>query len=43
MKKLFGFFDRDRETLQGRVVIHFLEDDQAVPQIRMEFRSDGGR
>ncbi len=33
MKKLFGFFDRDRETLQGRVFIHFLEDDQAVPQI----------
>ena len=33
MKKLFGFFDRDRETLQGRVLIHFLEDDQAVPQI----------
>lgn len=33
MKKLFGFFDRDRETLQGRVFIHFLEDNQAVPQI----------
>lgn len=33
MKKLFGFFNRERETLQGRVVIHFLEDDQAVPQI----------
>ncbi len=33
MKKLFGFFNRDRETLQGRVLIHFLEDDQAVPQI----------
>jgi len=33
MKKLFGFFDRDRETLQGRIFIHFLEDDQVVPQI----------
>ena len=33
MKKLFGFFNRERETLQGRVFIHFLEDDQAVPQI----------
>jgi hypothetical protein len=33
MKKLFGFFDRDRETLQGRIFIHFLEDDQVVLQI----------
>ena len=33
MKKLFGFFDRDRETLKGRVLIHFLEDDQVVPQL----------
>jgi hypothetical protein len=33
MKKLFGFFDRERETLKGRVLIHFLEDDQVVPQI----------
>jgi hypothetical protein len=33
MKKLFGFFDRDRETLQGRVFIHFLDNDQVVPQM----------
>jgi hypothetical protein len=31
MMKLFGFFDRDRETLKGKVLIHFLEDDQVVP------------
>jgi hypothetical protein len=31
MKKLFGFLDRNRETLKGRVLIHFLEDDQVVP------------
>ena len=37
MKKLFGFFDRDRETLKGKVVIHFLEDDQVVP--RMEWNT----
>jgi hypothetical protein len=36
MKKLFGFFDRDRETLQGRILIHFLEDDQAIPQIEWQ-------
>jgi hypothetical protein len=33
MKKLFGFFNRERETLAGRVLIHFTEDDQVVPQI----------
>lgn len=33
MKKLFGFFDRDRETLQGRILIHFLENDQVIPQL----------
>jgi hypothetical protein len=33
MKKIFGFFNRERETLKGRVLIHFSEDDQVVPQI----------
>jgi hypothetical protein len=33
MKKLFGFFNRDRETFKGRLLVHFLEDDQVVPQI----------
>jgi hypothetical protein len=37
MKKLFGFFDRDRETLKGKVLIYFLEDDQVVP--RMEWNA----
>ena len=35
MKKIFGFFNRDRETLKGKVLIHFLDDDQVVP--RMEW------
>jgi hypothetical protein len=33
MKKLFGFFNRERETLKGRALIHFLEEDRVVPQI----------
>lgn len=33
MKKLFGFFNRDRETLKGRVLINFLAGDQVVPQM----------
>jgi hypothetical protein len=33
MKKLFAFLNRDRETLKGRVLIHFLEGDQVVPQM----------
>jgi hypothetical protein len=36
MKKLFGFFDRDRETLQGRILVHFLEDDQVIPKIEWQ-------
>lgn len=31
MMKLFGFFNKDRETLKGKAIIHFLEDDQVVP------------
>lgn len=33
MKKLFGFFQRERERLKGRVLIHFLDDDRVVPQV----------
>lgn len=33
MKKLFGFLRRERETLQCRVLIYFLEDDLVVPQV----------
>jgi hypothetical protein len=33
MRKLFGFLNRDREILKGRLVISFLEDDQVVPQM----------
>lgn len=36
MKKLFGFLNRDRETLKGRVIIHFLDDDQVVPKMEWQ-------
>lgn len=36
MKKLFGFFSQERETLKGRVFIHFLEEDVVVPQVEWQ-------
>jgi len=36
MKRFFGFFRRERETLQCQVRIYFLADDLVVPQVEWQ-------
>ncbi|HAY20673.1 MAG TPA: hypothetical protein DCY27_00585 [Desulfobacterales bacterium] len=41
MKKLFRFFDRDRETLQSVALINFFEDDQVSAQVEWKTGKNG--